>query len=100
MNPIKKILRSILTKPVTWLANRVSSAPQRDHVMAALTELYQKIITDPGKKGLLLPFDPSKQSIIILSDENKGTRNGADDFAVCEKNYLAALDYYNQENFY
>lgn len=100
MDPVKKLFRSILTRPVTWLANRVSSAPQRDHVMTALTELYQKIISDPGKKGLLLPFDPSKQSIIIFSDEHKGTRNGADDFGICEKNYLAALDYYNEENFY
>jgi len=48
----------------------------------------------------LLPFDPRNQPLIIFSDEHKGARNGADDFAVCEKNYLAALDYYNQRNFY
>jgi len=100
MNFIKKILKSILTKPVTWVANRVSSAPQKDKVMEALTELYQNTISDPGKKGLLLPFDPRTQSLIIFSDEHKGSRNGADDFAACEKNYLAALDYYNQHNFY
>jgi len=68
--------------------------------MEALSDLYQQILTNPGKKGLLLPFDPSTQSLIIFSDEHKGTRNGADDFAACEKNYLAALDYYNANNFF
>ncbi|MBS1598300.1 MAG: metallophosphoesterase [Bacteroidetes bacterium] len=97
---LKKILKAILTRPVTWLANRVSSAPKKDRVMKALSELYQKTITSPGKKGLLIPFDPQKQSLIIFSDEHKGTRNGADNFAVCEKNYMTALDYYNEKNFY
>jgi UDP-2,3-diacylglucosamine pyrophosphatase LpxH len=100
MNFIQKILKSLLTRPVTWIANRVSSAPEKDHVMKALTELYQQTIADPGKKGILLPFDPRSQPLVIFSDEHKGARNGADDFAVCEKNYLAALDYYNQRNFY
>ena len=68
--------------------------------MKALTNLYNETIADPGKKGVLFPFDPSSQSLIIFSDEHKGTRNGSDDFAVCEKNYLAALDYYNDRNFY
>jgi hypothetical protein len=39
-------------------------------------------------------------SIIILSDQHKGARNGSDDFRFAEKNYLAALDYYNQNNFF
>jgi len=100
MDFIRKILKSVLTKPVTWLANRFSSAPEKDHVMKALTELYHQTISNPGKKGILMPFDPGQQSLIIFSDEHKGARNGADDFAACEKNYLAALDYYNEKNFY
>jgi len=100
MNFIRKILKSLLTRPVRWIADRVSSAPDKDHVMKALTELYHKTISEPGKKGILMPFDPGKQPLIIFSDEHKGARNGADDFAVCEKNYMAALDYYNQHDFY
>jgi len=97
---IRRALKFLLTKPVTWIANRVSSAPVKDNVMKALTNLYNETIAEPGKKGELFPFDPSSQSLIIFSDEHKGTRNGSDDFAVCEKNYLAALDYYNDRNFY
>lgn len=100
MNFIRKILKYLLKRPVTWIANRVSSAPEKDHVMKALTELYQQTISDPGKKGVLFPFNPASQPLIIFSDEHKGARNGADDFAVCEKNYVAALDYYDKKNFY
>ena len=31
---------------------------------------------------------------------HKGTRDGSDDFAVCEDNYLAALQHYNHRNFH
>ena len=37
---------------------------------------------------------------IIFSDQHKGARNGADDFALAEPNYLFALDYYNRNNFH
>ncbi len=97
---IQKSLKYLLTKPVTWIANRVSSAPEKDHVLKALTDLYHQTLDEPDKKGILLSFNPSRQPIIIFSDEHKGARDGSDDFAVCEKNYLAALDYYNARDFY
>ncbi len=97
---VARLLRFLLTKPITWLANRVSSAPVKKEVMEALTDLYQSTISEPGKKGNLFPFVPDTTSIVILSDQHRGTRNGSDDFAVCEPCYLAALDYYNQENYY
>ena len=37
---------------------------------------------------------------IVLSDQHKGAKNGDDDFADNEKNYLAALDYYHQNNYF
>jgi len=37
--------------------------------------------------------------IIIFSDQHKGARNGADDFAIAAKNYCAALEFYSNENF-
>jgi predicted phosphodiesterase len=48
----------------------------------------------------MFSFNPYQKPIIIFSDEHKGTRNGADDFKHAERNYLAALDYYNQQCFY
>jgi hypothetical protein len=35
----------------------------------------------------------------ILSDQHKGSRDGADDFRVCEQAYNAALDYYLKHEF-
>jgi len=100
MRWLRKILRFLLKRPVTWIANRVSSAPDKERVMEALTKLYQETIAQSGKKGSLFAFDPDHQPVIIFSDEHKGIRNGADNFASCEKNYIAALEYYNQRNFY
>jgi len=96
---MKKFLRRILTRPVLWLANKYTSQPDKDRVQKALTDLYTNILANPDKKGPIVQFD-SSQNFIILSDQHKGAKNGSDDFAVAEKNYLAALDYYYQKNFY
>ena len=99
-NGIRKFLAWLLTKPVTWIAEHFSSSPKQDKVNEALTKLYDNTIDKPGKKGSMFKFDANLQSIIIFSDHHKGARNGSDDFAVCEANYLAALDYYNDRKFY
>ncbi|WP_052956104.1 metallophosphoesterase [Flavihumibacter petaseus] len=93
-------MKFFLRRPVTWLADRVSSSPQQVNVDKALSELYNSIADEPGKKGPLFAFRPDEHPVIIFSDLHKGTRDGADDFAVCEENYLAALAYYNTQNFY
>ena len=36
----------------------------------------------------------------MLSDQHKGAKNHADDFAGCENNYLAALKYYYKRYFF
>lgn len=101
MNSIKRTLKFLLTKPVTSLANRFSSAPKRENVFASLSTLYEQSIDQPGKKsGSMFSFDPKEQSVIIFSDHHKGAHNGADDFMLAEKNYLAALDHYNENNFF
>ncbi|MES1214038.1 MAG: metallophosphoesterase [Bacteroidota bacterium] len=53
----------------------------------------------PGKKGIVIPFEHLAGKFIIFSDQHKGARNGADDFTLAEPNYLAALDYYNRNDF-
>jgi predicted phosphodiesterase len=84
---------------VSKLADRYSSRPDKKRVNKALNALYKSITTNPGKKGLLIPFDTSSDKFIILSDQHKGARDGSDIFAKAAKNYLSALDHYNHEKF-
>jgi len=96
-----RIIKSLLTRPVTWLANKLSSYPDRANVNASLSKLYEESVDKPGKKsGSMFSFDPHTKSIIIFSDQHKGKGDGADDFAAAADNYMAALDYYHQQNFY
>lgn len=98
---MKKILRFLLRKPVLWVANRVSSAPDQQNVFASLTTLYEQSVDQPGhKSGSMFAFDMKSQSVIIFSDQHKGARDGSDDFALAELNYHTALDYYNGRNFF
>ncbi|GAB4093913.1 metallophosphoesterase [Flaviaesturariibacter terrae] len=87
-------------KPVLKLSARLSSAPDKARVFAALTKLLGCLREGNFKKGLVLPFAPASGKFIIFSDQHKGTRNGADDFANCEPAYLAALAHYNSEGFH
>lgn len=98
---MKKMLRILLRKPVLWLAKRFSSAPVLQNVLASLTTLYQQSVEQPGNKsGNMFVFEMKSQGVIIFSDQHKGARDGSDDFALAELNYLAALDYYNERGFY
>ena len=96
---MRQFLKSFLTKPVVNLANRVSSRPDKRRVFKSLSKLYEKISTNTGKRGVIIPFDGAKNKFIIFSDQHKGARDGSDMFAKSEKNYLAALDHYNKEGF-
>jgi len=96
-----QFIKFLLTRPVTWLADKVSSFPKRENVMTSLSKLYFESVDQPGKKsGSMFNFDPQEKSIIIFSDQHKGTRNKADDFAESADNYMAALDYYYHNNFF
>jgi predicted phosphodiesterase len=97
---VRNSLRFVLKKPVTWLAEKVSSAPDKVAVMDALTALYEESARPESTKLKLLSLNGSGQRIVIFSDQHRGTRDGSDDFAICENSYLTALDYYNNEKFY
>ncbi len=92
-------LRTILSKPVLWAAAKFSSRPNRERIFEALTKLSTSILEEPGKKGLVIPFEQQAGKFIIFSDQHKGNRNGADDFKEAEQNYLTALDYYSSNDF-
>lgn len=92
-------LKRFLTPIVIKLVNKWSSRPDKKRVNTALSKLYQQILTNPGKRGLVVPFNEKKDRFIIFSDQHKGARDSADIFARSTKNYLAALDYYDREMF-
>jgi predicted phosphodiesterase len=97
---MRKLLRVIFWKPVLWAAAKFSSRPKREKIFAALTKLASDIVKEPGKKGLVVPFEEQAGKFIVFSDQHKGGRNGADDFKEAEKNYLAALNHYSEQDFY
>ncbi|MGZ3753725.1 MAG: metallophosphoesterase [Mucilaginibacter sp.] len=96
---MRKFLQRLLTVPVINLANKWSSRPDQKRVDKALTDLYANITANPGKRGLGVPFDAQRDKFVILSDQHKGARDGADIFAKAARNYLAALDHYNEQGF-
>jgi len=97
---MRKILRIILLRPVLWFVNKFSSRPVRERIFKALSGLKKQIEKQPCKKGPLISFNAEHDKLIVFSDQHKGAKNGADDFMLCEPNYLAALDYYNENTFF
>ena len=95
---IRSFLQKLLRKPVITMSNRYSSRPDKERVERALSDLYKNISTKPGNKGLSIEIGV-EDKIVVLSDQHKGVRDFSDDFAFAEKNYLAALSYYNTENY-
>lgn len=98
MRKVKVFLSIILRKPILFLASKFSSRPVKELVHQSLSTLYKSILSTPGKNGIVINFS-DKDKFIIFSDQHKGTKNGADLFATAERNYLAALDYYYENNF-
>ena len=96
---MKKMLKWIFGRPITWLAQKISSAPQKKEVFISLDQLVRKIKSGKKSKGLVIPFNYQQDKLIIFSDQHKGLRDDADDFKRSEPNYIAALAYYENENF-
>jgi len=96
---MRKFLQRLLTKPVINLANKWSSRPDRKRVDRALTDLHENINSDPGKLGPVIPFT-DRDKFVILYDQHKGARDGADIFAKAATSYLEALDHYNHNQFF
>jgi predicted phosphodiesterase len=97
---MRKLIRYLLLKPILWMVEKFSSAPDKDRVFESLTSLLDQIQNKGGKKGFVIPFELNADKFIIFSDQHKGRKNGADDFALAEPNYLAALAYYDQNQFH
>src|SRR5215203_5157952 len=95
---MRKLLQKIFKKPITWLANRISSSPKKEKVFSSLSQLLENI-TQNNKSGSVVPFDIDNGKFIIFSDQHKGGKDMADDFRNAEPNYLAALQHYYSNDF-
>lgn len=96
---MKRLLRYLLKRPLLWLANKFSSAPKRKIVFNSLSKLYARATKEKDSKVKVLTPDLLSAKFIIFSDQHKGDRSAADDFKTNEPNYLAALNYYNENGF-
>jgi predicted phosphodiesterase len=97
---MRRFIRFLLFKPILWFVETFSSAPDRERVFSSLSKLKEKIESTSGKKGFVIPFDAEQGRFIIFSDQHKGAKNGADDFAMAESNYIEALEYYDGLGFH
>ena len=96
---MRKLLQKIFRPFFVWLADKLSAAPKREMVFKSLSELYECIITNKTKRGIIINIDPSLDNFIIFSDQHKGTKTFDDDFLSNQVNYIAALNYYQQKKF-
>jgi predicted phosphodiesterase len=61
-------------------------------IAAGLQKVY-------GGEPLRLDFNVETDKWVIFSDQHRGARDGADDFARCEQAYNAALGYYYEKGY-
>jgi hypothetical protein len=96
---MRKLLQRLFKKPVTRLAEKISSSPDKPKVFASLTQLLDGIRNKKEVCGIIVPFELSGGKFILFSDQHKGARDFADDFRLSEKNYITALNYYLDNDF-
>src|SRR5688572_22218756 len=97
---MRKFFRFLLYKPILWVVEKFSAAPDRKRIFSSLNKLKEKIETSGGKTGFTIPFEVTQDKFIIFSDQHKGRKNGADDFMQAESNYLTALAHYHIQKFH
>ena len=96
---MRKLLQLLLTKPLTWMGNYLSSAPDRDTVFKSLSDLYNTGIKPNNKSCIILDADAEKSKFIIFSDQHKGNKTWSDDFKLSIPTYIEALNYYNSKGY-
>jgi hypothetical protein len=99
LRAFRKGMQWLFRKPITWMADKFSSDPEKEAVFSSLDCLLKEIREGKKEKGLQQTFDLQKGKYIIFSDQHKGARDMADDFLGAEINYLAALEYYYEQGY-
>jgi hypothetical protein len=64
---------------------------------SAIEKALDKALTKA--KAASKPLDLATARYVVFSDQHKGQRDGADDFARCEWAYIGALKYYDREGY-
>lgn len=64
-------------------------------IAAALNAAFSRALQQEQAEGEIV-LDIHNARLVIFSDHHKGSRDGADDFRVCERAYNAALAYYDR----
>ncbi len=95
---MRKLLQYLFRRPLTWVANTLSAKPERKTVFKSLSNLYNSSKKN-SKRVYTLLVNAATDKFIIFSDQHKGNKDRADDFAGNEQNYLAALEYYKTARF-
>lgn len=96
---MRKILLYILRRPLLWIADRYSSAPQKTIVFKSLSDLFATAEDESDEKVKFLQTTSTEAKFIIFSDQHKGDRSAADYFRNAELNYGTALDHYLKSGF-
>ena len=81
------------------MGNRLAASPKKEVVNRSLTALYDSSKKIKSRRIKVLNTDLLTDRFIIFSDQHKGNRSWADDFASSEKNYISALSYYNRNEY-
>src|SRR5688572_24777193 len=96
---MRRLLQRLFRRPLTWIANKLSSRPDKSDVFESLNCLVENIHLGKEDSGFIQSFDLQTGKYIIFSDQHKGAKDAADDFRDAELNYLTALDYYFKNGF-
>lgn len=95
---MRKFFQRLFRKPVTRLAQKLSSAPKKDAVFKSLSSLAERILAKNSNDSVI-DIDINKDRFIIFSDHHKGARDLADDFRLAEGNYMHALKHYYENGY-
>lgn len=82
------------------MGNYLAADPKKDVVFKSLSSLYESGSDHTNDYIKVVEIDISKDKFIVFSDQHKGNKSWADDFNNCETNYLAALKYYNEQDYH
>ena len=96
---MRKFILYFLKRPLIWLANDFSTAPEKEVVFKSLADLLADSEKESAERIIIVEATAQSTKFIIFSDQHKGNKSWADDFKNNEPNYLAALKYYNENNF-
>ena len=96
---MRRFLLYFLKRPLLWLVNNFSAAPKKEVVFKSLSALLADSEKESAERIIILEAETASAKFIIFSDQHKGDKSWGDDFKNNEPNYLAALKFYNDNNF-